>query len=325
MKPSAHSRPVEIIGVPLDLGQTERGTDVGPSALRYAGLAEQLSAQGHPVNDRGNLPVPSGAVVSAGERTRIIAEVNQRLFEQVRSALGHGALALVLGGDHSVAIGSVAASAAHGRAGLLWVDAHGDFNTPATSPSGNVHGMPLAVILGQGASELVAVGMPEVRRLRAEDVVVLGVRQLDSGEREALRAAGVRVFSMRDVDERGMSAVANEALALLAHCDFLHLSLDIDAMEPLDAPGVGTPVRGGLSYREMQLLMEMVADTERLAVMDVVEINPMLDVRNQTAKTAVETLLESTQLRQRCISMSMRGVRDALRMQVESQLFSSNR
>lgn len=286
-------RRVEVWGVPLDLGQTERGTDVGPTAMRYAGLLEKLRADGHEVVDRGNLVVPAAALVPQEERIRVIAEVTQVLCEQTLATLQRGALPLVLGGDHSVAIGSVAASAAHGGTGLLWVDAHADFNTPETSPSGNVHGMPLAVVLGLGHSELVAVGKPGSPRLSKGDVVLLGVRQLDREERQALRAAGIQAYSMRDIDERGMNAVASEALAHLSHCERLHVSLDVDALDPRDAPGVGTPVCGGLSYREIHLLLEKVADTRKLSAMDVVEVNPMLDVRNQTAKTAVDLILSA--------------------------------
>lgn len=288
------SREIEILGVPLDLGQMERGTDVGPAAIRYAGLVEKLRADGHTVTDRGNLVVPPSAAVPQRERMTAIFEANQQLFEMARSVLERGAIPLVLGGDHSVAIGSVAASAARGSTGLLWVDAHADFNTPETSPSGNVHGMPLAVILGRGHPELLSVGTPGgTQRLQASDVVVVGVRQLDRMERRALKASGVCAFSMRDVDERGMSSIAREALQRLSHCERLHVSLDVDAMDPQDAPGVGTPVRGGLSYREVHLLLEMVADTNRLSAMDIVEVNPMLDVRNQTAKTAVELVLSA--------------------------------
>lgn len=290
---AARTRRIEVWGVPLDLGQTERGTDVGPAAMRYAGLLEKLKSDGHEVVDRGNLVVPAAATIPTEERIRVISEVNQLLFEQTLATLERGALPLVLGGDHSVAIGSVAASAAHGRAGLLWVDAHADFNTPETSPSGNVHGMPLAVVLGRGHPSLVSVGKPSGPRLTAKDVVLLGVRQLDREERKALRAVGIAAYSMRDIDERGMSTVATEALAQLSHCQRLHVSLDVDALDPQDAPGVGTPALGGLSFRELHLLLEKVADTGKLSVLDVVEVNPMLDVRNQTAKTAVDLILSA--------------------------------
>ena len=288
----ARGRRIEIIGVPLDLGQDERGTDVGPAAIRYAKLRERLRAEGHEVVDLGNISVPPAAMVDEGSRIRVIGEVARDLRVRTQEVLQRGALPLVLGGDHSVAIGSVAASAACGSTGLLWVDAHGDFNTPQTSLSGNVHGMPLAVILGKGDELLLSVGEGGPR-LSPRDVVIVGVRQLDRSERRALKDAGVQVFSMRDIDERGMSAVANEALGALDHCEHLHLSLDIDVMDPAEAPGVATPVRGGVTYRELQLLMEKIADTEALSAMDIVEVNPMLDVRNQTAKTAVDLVLSA--------------------------------
>jgi arginase len=251
-----------------------------------------VTAQGPQVRDAGTLVVPAAAVVGASDRTQVIARVNQELCDRAKASLDDGAISLVLGGDHSVAIGSVAASAAGGDTGLLWIDAHGDFNTEETSPSGNVHGMPLAVILGRGDPVLVSVGSGG-SRFRPEDVVIVGVRQLDPGERRALKEAGILVYSMSDVDEYGMSKVADMALTALSHKKKLHVSFDIDVMDPRDAPGVGTPVRGGLSYREMQLLMEKVADHGRLSALDVVEVNPMLDVRNQTAHTAVDLILSA--------------------------------
>lgn len=287
----AATRRVEIIGVPLDLGQAERGTDVGPAAIRYAGLRERLSAEGHEVTDSGNLIVPAAAIVPKEQRAAVIARVNQELSQRVTAAFERGALPLVLGGDHSVAMGSVAASVARGQVGVLWIDAHGDFNTSETSPSGNVHGMPLAAIMGQGDRQLVEIG--GAHRLDPKDVVLIGVRQLDPGERQALVATNLRVITMREIDEKGMNAAIDEALEQLAHCVHLHVSLDIDAMDPSEAPGVGTPVRGGLTYREIQLLMEKVADTGRLSALDVVEVNPMLDVRNQTAQTAVDLILSA--------------------------------
>lgn len=285
------TRNVEIIGVPLDLGQAERGTDVGPAAIRYAQLRERLLLEGHQVVDSGNLSVPAAAVVPQEQRAKVIAQVSQELFERVSAAFERGALPLVLGGDHSVAMGSVAASVARGRVGVLWIDAHGDFNTAQTSPSGNVHGMPLAAIMGHGDDELLAIGSGQ--RLRAEDVVLIGVRQLDPGERKALLDSSLRVITMREIDERGMNVAVDDALNQLGHCEYLHVSLDIDAMDPREAPGVGTPVRGGLTYREIQLLMEKVADTGRLSALDVVEVNPMLDIRNQTAQTAVDLILSA--------------------------------
>ncbi len=288
---NGHGRKVEIIGMPLDLGQSVRGTDVGPTAIRYARLVERLCAEGHQVEDHGNLEVPVFSKVSDQERPLVIADVNRRLYGRCVEIQKRGAVPLVLGGDHSIVMGSVAASCAVERTGLLWVDAHGDFNTPDTSPSGNVHGMPLAALLGRGDPRLTSIGSS--MSLHAEDVVLIGVRQLDELERGALVQAKVRVFSMREVDERGIHSVMKEALSILNHTKNLHLSLDMDALDPDEAPGVGTPVRGGLSYREAHYIMEDVAGSGRLSGMDVVEINPMLDVRNQTAITAVDLVLSA--------------------------------
>jgi len=233
MTQKERTREVEIIGVPLDLGQNERGTDVGPAAMRYAGLVERLSGEGHRVFDSGNLVVPQANHVPVEARAGAIASACQELFERCQEARSQGRFPLILGGDHSVAIGSVAASVQGGSLGVIWVDAHGDFNTLDTSPSGNIHGMPLSVLLGDGEEELLNVGGNE--QLVARDVVLIGIRQLDAGERRALKEAEIRTFSMRDVDERGMGQVAEEALNHLAHCQRLHLSLDIDALDPAAA------------------------------------------------------------------------------------------
>lgn len=283
------ARRVQIIGVPMDLGQSQRGVDLGPGALRYAGLAGELRWLGHEVTDAGNLPVPVRDSLDPADPERYrkaIRQVCDMLYRTCRQAVREDRVPLVLGGDHSLAMGSVAGSLDAGRTGLLWIDAHGDFNTPDSSPSGNVHGMPLAALLGEGAPDLVGIGSAR-RHLRAEDVVLLGVRDLDPGERERLRASGICVLTMRDVDERGMGRVMGEALERLAGHERLHVSLDVDAVDPREAPGVGTPVPGGLSYREAQLVMEMIADTGRLAALDIVEINPILDDRNRTARLAV--------------------------------------
>ncbi len=288
----SETKKISIIGVPLDIGQGERGCDVGPAALRYARLKSRLESEGHDVVDVGNVQVPPAVEVKDHEKVQAIAEACDRLMNTCLSSYEQGRLPLVLGGDHSVAMGSVKASLKQKNMGVLWVDAHGDYNTPATSPSGNVHGMPLAVLMGQGPEALLNIG-GERNYLLPENVVILGVRQLDTGERAALRAAKMKVLSMRDVDELGMSAVAAEAIHALGHCDSLHISLDMDALDPRDAPGVGTPVRGGLTYREVQLLMEKLADTEKIAAIDVVEVNPMLDHQNQTAHTAVDLVLSA--------------------------------
>lgn len=282
---------VRIVGVPLDLGQAERGTDVGPAALRYAGLAGRIEELGYRVHDSGNLEVPVSSVVPRSEIVDVIADAARRLANHTADTLARGEIALTLGGDHSVAMGSVSGAARVRPTGLLWIDAHGDFNTPETSPSGNVHGMPLAVLLGKGDPRLVEAAFAP--RLDALDVALVGIRQLDDRERDRLREAKIHVFSMRDIDEKGMARVASEALDRISSHGRLHVSFDVDSLDPSVAPGVATPVPGGLSYREAHLLMEMVGDTRMLTSMDVVEVNPLLDVRNGTAKVAVELMLSA--------------------------------
>jgi arginase len=281
---------VQIIGVPVDLGQSHRGVDLGPGALRYAGLAARLEQLGYEVHDVGNLAVPV--------RESLAHERNDRYLPSIRSlceaaclagqqAIERGRIPVFLGGDHSISIGTIAGVTQQEPAGVLWIDAHGDFNTASSSPSGNIHGMSLALLLGRGFPELVNVGGPGAT-LQPQDVVMIGVRDLDSGERQSLSESGVTVYTMRDIDERGMAKIAVEALARLAHRRRLHVSLDIDALDPQASPGVGTLVPGGLTYREAQLLMEIVADSRRLSSLDIVEINPILDIHNQTAQTAVQ-------------------------------------
>ncbi len=280
-------RKVQIIGVPMDLGQDQRGVDLGPGALRYAGLSGALRRLGHQVVDAGNLPAPvRDSLDPADPRCYLtaIAQVCNALYRACLQAHADGAVPVALGGDHSIAAGTVAATIEHRPAGLLWIDAHGDFNTPQTSPSGNVHGMPLAALMGDGPPEMTGIGS---RRIDPENVVLLGIRDLDPAEKERLRTSGIRVLTMRDIDERGMGTVMSEALEHLAGHDRIHVSLDVDAIDPREAPGVGTPVPGGLSYREAQLVMEMLADTGKLAALDIVEINPILDERNRTARLAV--------------------------------------
>jgi len=284
-------RAVHIVGAPLDLGQTVRGTDVGPAALRYAGLVARIRELGLSVTDYGNVESPQAAHLAGQDVVPAIADVCCRLRDQVEQSVRSGAVALTLGGDHSVAIGSVAGAMAAGPTGLVWIDAHGDFNTPDTSPSGNVHGMPLAVLMGRGDPRLLAVcrGL----EMAPENVAIVGVRDLDRREREELRSAGVAVYTMRDIDERGMGRVAREALARVRGPGRVHVSLDIDALDPAEAPGTATVVPGGLGYREAHLLLEVIADERLLRSMDVVEVNPMLDVRNRTAQTAVELVVSA--------------------------------
>lgn len=285
---------VALLGVPLDLGAGRRGTDMGPSAVRYARLQAELEALGHQVLDLGNVSFPVAERLEEGDPQAKYAEAIARVAEEVdraaTSALRQGALPVVVGGDHSLSLGSVAAAVRHRPdAGLLWLDAHGDFNTPQTTPSGNVHGMVLACLVGLGPANLVRVGGfgPKVEPGR---VAVVGVRQLDPGERELLRTSGVAVFTMKDVDRYGLGEVMQRALDVASGGGTrpVHVSLDMDVVDPVHAPGVGTPCPGGLSYREAHLAMELVADSGLLSSMDVVEVNPILDVHNQTARLATE-------------------------------------
>ena len=292
---------VQIVGVPIDLGAGRRGVDMGPSAMRIAGLAQSIERLGYRVVDAGDLEIPIAEVSDEGPREqRYLQEIAATcgdLAAIVRDALATGRLPLTIGGDHSLAIGSVAGVAMHLRDaerpfGLLWVDAHGDLNTPDTTPSGNIHGMPVAVCLGLGDPRLTRIGglSPKVR---ADKVALIGVRSLDEGERRLIQETGVEVFSMRDVDVEGISTVMERALEIVTRgTEGFHLSFDMDAIDPTFAPGVGTQVRGGLDYREAHLALEMAADTRRLLAADVVEVNPIFDTRNSTAALAVE-LVES--------------------------------
>jgi arginase len=294
---------VHVIGVPLDLGAGRRGVDMGPSAMRIAGLGERLAALGHSVVDKGDLIAPNPETKAPRDEdkkyVREIAKICQRLHQTALASLSAGALPLVLGGDHSLGAGSVAAASrwaadGYGRPiGLLWIDAHGDMNTPATSPSGNVHGMALAALLGSEPSELAEIGGFSPKVLPAHTVLV-GVRNLDDREKKAVRDSRAHVFTMNDIDRRGLAAVAEEAVRLAGEGTAgIHVSFDMDVCDPSIAPGVGTPVRGGLNYREAHMLMEIVAESGRLTSLDVVEVNPTLDVRNQTAQLGAELVLSA--------------------------------
>jgi arginase len=295
-------RPVHIIGVSLDLGGNRRGVDMGPSALRIAGLGERLTALGIPVVDEGDLVAPIPETKSFGDPgkkyIREIARVCEKLYKTSLASLDKGGFPLVLGGDHSLAAGSVAATAEFLRrdgkeAGLIWVDAHGDMNTPASSGSGNVHGMPLASLLGPEPSELSRIGgfTPKVR---PDHTVLIGIRNLDEREKEIVRTSGVYVFTMKDIDRSGIASVAEQALAIAGGgTGGVHVSFDLDVCDPTIAPGVGTPVKGGLDYREAHMLMEMVADSGLLRALDLVEVNPILDDRNTTAILGTELALSA--------------------------------
>ncbi len=296
-------KPVHLIGVPLDLGAGRRGVDMGPSAFRIAGLCEHIAALGYHVVDKGDLSAPIPEIRQPhDERKKYvddIAAVCQKLFDVELRSLNEGALPIVLGGDHSLAAGSVAAAAAWAKEtrglpiGLIWIDAHGDMNTPATSLSGNVHGMPLAALLGQEPMELARIGGFSPKVLPAHTVLI-GVRNLDEREKVSVRTSGIHVFTMKDIDRQGIANVAEEAVKLAGGTTAgIHVSFDMDACDPSIAPGVGTPVKGGLDYREAHMVMEIVADSGLLSSLDLVEVNPTLDVRNTTAQVGIELALSA--------------------------------
>ena len=283
------NKPIRIIGVPIDLGQNQRGVDMGPSAIRYAGLSAKLKALGYELHDGGNIYVPvRDSLTEDGEKDFLdaVQQVCQETYDAAAKAVDAGEIPLFLGGDHSLSIGTIGGVTTQEPVGVIWVDAHGDSNTPESSPSGNIHGMPVATLLGDGYPDLVNIGRPGAK-IAAEDVVMIGIRDLDGQERSWLKKHGVRVYTMRDLDERGMGEVMREALDYLGGHNRLHVSIDMDALDPNIAPGVGTPSAGGVSCREAQLLMEIIADTGKLASVDIVEINPILDFQNRTAKMAV--------------------------------------
>jgi arginase len=295
-------RPIHIIGVPLDLGAGRRGVDMGPSAIRIAGLGDRLAALGVGVTDDGDVtaPIPETQVERDPRKKYIreIARVCQKLYSQVYQVHADGALPIVLGGDHSLAAGSVGASADFAASrnesiGLIWVDAHGDMNTPETTATGNVHGMPLAALLGSEPSELSRLGRRSPK-VAAERTVLIGVRNLDDLENQRIRDSGVHLFTMKDIDRHGIAATMEKALEIAtAGTSGVHVSVDLDVCDPAIAPGVGTPVKGGLNYREAHMVMEMVADSGQLLGLDLVEVNPILDAANQTAILATELALSA--------------------------------
>jgi arginase len=293
---------IRVIGVPLDLGQSRRGVDMGPSAVRVAGLEARLEALGHNVEDGGNVAVAIPEQKKEGAaHAKYLKEITAtctKSAEQVLKSLEQGVVPVVLGGDHSVAAGTVAGVAEFyrrqgQRIGLIWIDAHADINTPETSPSGNVHGMPLAAIMGLEPAELANI-FNFSPKVKPENCVLVGVRDVDEHEKENIRKAGIEVFTMRDIDERGMRAVMEEALRMAGRGTAgYHISLDMDWVDPEDAPGVGTPVWGGATYREAHLAMEIIADHSRMLSFEIVEVNPVIDERNQTADLAVEMTLSA--------------------------------
>lgn len=291
-----------IIGVHMDLGADRRGVDMGPSAVRVAGLNERLYGLGYEVVDAGNIDLRNAETMQISDRKLKylpeIADACQRLAAKVGETLELGAIPIVLGGDHSIAIGTISGLAAwhrrhDRRVGLIWFDAHGDMNTPETTPSGNIHGMPFAIILGRGAKELTSIGQfsPKVS---PANCVLIGVRSVDPEEALTIRASGIRVVTMRELDERGMSAVMDEAIDIASRDTAgFHVSMDMDCIDPHFAPGVGTPVAGGTTYRESHLAMEKIADSGKMLSFELTEINPVLDISNRTAELGVELILSA--------------------------------
>ncbi len=283
-------KPVQIIGIPLDLGQSRRGVDMGPSAIRYAGLSDRLQKLGFEVEDLGNIPVPVREHLPQKEGPGFASEIESvcsQIYQIGCEALEKETIPLFLGGDHSLAIGTVGAVTDLSPCGVIWIDGHGDFNLPETSPNGNIHGMPVSILLGYGLQNLINVGRAGPK-LRPDQIILIGTRDLDYDERNLLKSSGIRIYTMREIDERGIAAVTRDAINLFSHLPAIHVSLDMDALDPIVVPGVGTPAPGGLSYREAHLLMSMVCDSGKVRSMDIVEINPILDNRNITSKIAVE-------------------------------------
>ncbi len=295
-------RTVHIIGAPLDLGGARRGTDMGPSAFRIAGLADQLTALGVRVVDKGDIQTPIPEIKGPGDArkryVKEIARVCQKLYQTSLASLEEGAMPIVLGGDHSLGAATVAASSAYLKrkgkpVGLIWVDAHGDMNSPATSESGNVHGMPLAALLGGEPAELAHLH-GEGPAILPKHTVLVGIRNLDTVEKQSVKASKVHVFTMKDVDRLGIAEVMERALVIAGRgTGGVHVSFDLDVCDPAVAPGVGTPVKGGLDYREAHVVMEMAAESGVLIALDLVEVNPTLDLRNTTAELGVELALSA--------------------------------
>lgn len=288
---------VGIIGVPVDLGADRRGVDMGASAIRYAGLEAGLRSIGHTVRDFGNVSVPVPESTESGSSDLKYLQPILGMVEELASCVDQivveGWFPLVLGGDHSVSLGSVAGVTRHRSVGIIWLDAHGDFNLPSTSPSGNIHGMVLAALTGRGDDRLVQLG-GRVPKVAPSNVALIGVRELDADERVLLREAGVHVYTMYEVDRLGLGHVLELAIHRTSSgVDGIHLSLDLDVVDPLQAPGVGTPVLGGLNYRETHLAMELLAETGKIVSMDIVEVNPVLDNHNETAKLAMAFALSA--------------------------------
>lgn len=291
-KGESRMKKLSIIGMPMDLGQTRRGVDMGPSAIRYAGINERLAVLFDWIEDLGDITVGRPEVkIDPNSNLRnleLVAEKNSLLAEEVDKIIESGSFPLVLGGDHSIAIGTLAGVSKHYKnLGVIWYDAHGDLNTAETSPSGNIHGMPLAASLGLGHEKLTQIGGYSPK-IKSENIVIIGARSLDDGEKDLIKKMGIKVFTMHEIDRLGMAAVIEETVQHLKEkTDGVHLSLDLDGLDPTDAPGVGTPVIGGISYRESHLAMEMLAEAKIITSAEFVEVNPILDEKNKTAVAAV--------------------------------------
>lgn len=289
---------IHIVGVPMDLGAGRRGVDMGPSAIRIAGVAEKLQGLGHVVVDEGDIPVKNPEQQKIrNDKLKYLPEIVRActfLSAKIEKIVSSREFPLVLGGDHSVAIGTIAGISSYCRKnnkklGVLWIDAHGDLNTDRTTPSGNIHGMPLAASIGMGAIELTSIA-GDFRKVDPKNVVLIATRDLDDGERKHIRHHGINIFTMEEIDKYGMSVIVAKAIRKIAGVDHLHVSFDLDAVDPSVAPGVGTPVKGGLNYREAHLIMEELHEYGKMASLEVVEANPILDNRNQSAEFAVELI-----------------------------------
>lgn len=291
------NKKISVIGLPMDLGQSRRGVDMGPSAIRYAGVFERLAALGYTMNDLGDITVNhteqenNTQTYKGLKNLAEVARANEQLAKMVDQEVSENVFPLILGGDHSIAIGSLAGISRHyDNLGVIWFDAHGDLNTEETSPSGNIHGMPLAVSLGLGHSKLVNL-LDYAPKVKPKNIVIVGARSLDPGEKELIKEKGIKVYTMHEIDRLGMSYVMEDAITYLKKkTDGVHLSLDLDGLDPSEAPGVGTPVMGGLTYRESHLAMEMIAEANILTSAEFVEVNPILDDKNKTATVAVELM-----------------------------------
>lgn len=289
---------IHVLGVPMDLGAGRRGVDMGPSAIRIAGVSEKLQSLGHSVVEEGDIStkIPEQQKVK-NPKLKYLSEIVRActlLSTKTQKILESGGFPLVIGGDHSIAIGTIAGVSnfckqKNKKFGVIWVDAHGDMNTDITSPSGNIHGMPLAASLGMGALELTSIG-GDYQKLDPKNLVMVAIRDLDNGEKAAIRKNNITIFTMEDIDKHGMAIIINKALRKLKDVDFIHVSFDLDAMDPAVCPGVGTPVKGGLNYREAHLIMETLSEHDRMNSLEVVEANPILDNRNQSAEFAVDLM-----------------------------------